>query len=476
MSSRRHQFTTSAPATIRNEAGRPLTFADAVNNETTPVEPSSLDRAMCETLDAYTEAARELLENRYASQRELAPPNMRAPCSVLVARCKDGILVRYDLAQEGQERIAGTILDSPLAEVSPHLSDNLIHFPQDPRFYAPTAGGLTLALVVIDSKTGAKAVHPAGRLLIYATSTIPEGNNVPLPPARPPRFAFVHNEMDFHLGGFLVPSDAPMDPTSPHADHFITHSRSRLPVGWQAIEIYPLLGEEYWKPEYAPAWAELDLLAEITKRNVLATTLNEIDGRGSARRKYAALLEELDGLLAGPEEPAHQFLKSHPDLLSATYDQFWSKLRFGDHISDFVFREPYNDYLLVEIEAPIRELFRKDGDQRRELTHAISQIEDWTRYIEENKQSVEAELGLTGISANPRTLVVIGRSASLTEENRRKLVSVQANHNKLRIVTYDDLIAAARANIERILGPLDCWGQNVQFYFYKESATHSKQG
>lgn len=70
--------------------------------------------------------------------------------------------------------------------------------------------------------------------------------------------------------------------------------------------------------------------------------------------------------------------------------------------------------------------------------------------------------------------MVIGRSAPLTEENRRKLAAIQASHNKLRILTYDDVIAGARANIERILGPLDCCGQNVQFFYYKESATHSK--
>ena len=329
-------------------------------------------------------------------------------------------------------------------------------------------------MMVTDSKTGTTAECLKARPLIYATSDLPDGFQMPLSPARPPRLAFAHSEMDFQFGGFLVPSDAPMDPTRPDADNFVAHSRFRLPVGWQAIEIYPLLGEEYWKPEYAPLWAELDLLAEIAKRNLIASTLSGIDGRGAARKKYAALLEEFGGLLAGPEEPAHQFLKFHPEVLSPTHERFWSKLPFGDHVSDFVFREVHNDYLLVEIEAPIKELFRKDGDQRQELTHAISQIEDWTRYIEDNKHAVDAELGLIGISGNPRTMVVIGRSASLTEENRRKLAAIQASHNKLRILTYDDVIAGARANIERILGPLDCCGQNVQFYYYKESATHSK--
>ena len=81
-------------------------------------------------------------------------------------------------------------------------------------------------------------------------------------------------------------------------------------------------------------------------------------------------------------------------------------------MSDFVFREPYNDYQLVEIEAPYRQLFRQDGQQREELTHAINQIMDWIQYIANDREGVETELGLPGISTNPRTLssLVVGCS------------------------------------------------------------------
>lgn len=170
--------------------------------------------------------------------------------------------------------------------------------------------------------------------------------------------------------------------------------------------------------------------------------------------------------MQGPEEPVHQFLKSHPVLISPTSDTVWSKLHFGDRVSDFVFREPHNDYELVELEAPIRPMFRKDGQQREELTHAINQISDWIRYIEDNKQKVENELGLIGISTSPRSLVVIGRSDALSTEDRRKLTTIQNQISKLLILTYDDLLASARATLERILGPLSFRGQNVRIYFF----------
>jgi hypothetical protein len=278
----------------------------------------------------------------------------------------------------------------------------------------------------------------------------------------------IQNDFWFQVHGVIDPGETPTKLAGPDAEQFIAHSHFRLNVGWQTIEIYPPLGHEHWKPEYAPMWAELDLLATIAQKNLTASTLNRLDSRAETRKRYAALLDEFDALLAGREEPAHQFLKQHPELLCPTNDRCWSKLPFGDRVSDFVFHEPYNDYLLVEIEAPIRELFRKDGQQREELTHAINQIIDWIQYIADNKQRVEEELGLVGISTNPRSLVVIGRSASLTEENRRKLATLQAQQNKLRILTYDDVIAAVRANLERFLGPLSLKGENAELYFFKE--------
>lgn len=456
------------------QPGQPLQFTDVVDVDMSKAALSSLDRAIGRTLAAYTRAARKLLESKYAGQRGLAPPHMRGPTNIYVLRCTDGVLVRYDPALEGQEKIGGANLKITLAEASPQLSEQVIYFPQDRQTYVPSPGGIEFVLMVTDAKTGCTDVRLKVRPLIYATATLPDGFEMPPPPARPPCLVSVHNEMDFELQGVLVPADEPMELTGPDAEQFIAHSRFRLPVGWQAIEIYPLLGEEYWKPEYASMWAELDLLAAIAEKNVIASTLRALDSRGATRKLYAALFEELDSLLKGPEEPVHQFLKQHPGLLCPTYERYWSKLPFGNRVSDFVFRESHNDYLLVEIEAPIRELFRKDGQQREELTHAINQITDWIQYIANKKEKVEGELGLAGISANPRTLVVIGRSASLTEENRRKLATLQAQQSKLRILTYDDLVASARANLERILGPLDLRAQNVELYFYKEPSPPAK--
>src|SRR5271169_358009 len=198
---------------------------------------------------------------------------------------------------------------------------------------------------------------------------------------------FFHRELQFQMHGVLLPTIAPPARAIPTgSDHFIAHGLVSLPVGWQAIEIYPRLDEEYWRPEYAATWAKLDLLSVIAQHNAAQSTLHRLDGRRDAREHYTRLLVEFEELLAGPEEPCHQFLKAHPELLCPTHDTAWSKVSFGRHDSDFVFREPCNDYLLVEIEAPYRKLFRNDGHPRQILTHAMGQIDDWLGYIQDNRR------------------------------------------------------------------------------------------
>lgn len=458
--------------TVVVQPGQPLQFTELEESEKAGAA-SAVGNSVGVTLREYMRAARALLEGKYKDHRELAPPHMRESCDVFAMRCPDGMLVRYDLSRaKAMVRCAES--STSLREVAPPFSEQLIHFPEDPLSYVPPIGGPELVLTLNNSAEGKPTEIERFRPLVYAKTTLPDGFKMPLPPARPPCLVSIPNEFDLQMQGTLVPSDEPFAIDGPNAQDFIARSSFRLPVGWQVVEIYPVLGDEYWKPEYAPMWAELDLLAVIAQKNATASRLNGVDSRGALRKFYANLLAEFGTLLTGPEEPVHQFLKQHPELLCPTHERSWSKLPFGDRVSDFVFREPHYDYQLVEIEAPIRELFRKDGQQREELTHALNQISDWIQYLANNKKRVEEELGLTGISTNPRTLVVIGRSASLTEENCAKLATLQAQQNKLRILTYDDLLATARANLERLLGPLDLQGQNIEFFYYKEPPQRSR--
>ncbi|MBI1914763.1 MAG: DUF4263 domain-containing protein [Planctomycetes bacterium] len=453
--------------TVIVEAGKPLQFRDAVETGASPSAEQKSAILIADALKAYLVAARALLKGKYACYAELAPQHLRIPCDIAILRCRDGVFVRYDATTQGDPRARAGAMSTSLGEIAPQFSERLTHFGVTPEQLHPSELGPGLVLAVKDP-TGATTQSLTLYPVIFATH-LPEGFQIPGPPARPICFVSIQNELTLQLGGRVVPADAPLQEDGPDVQQFIAQSRCKLPVGWQAIEIYPLLGDEYWQPKYAATWAELDILAIAAQRNLQETQLNALDPRAETRRQYTALLAEFERHLEGPEEPVHQFLRQHPELISPTCDKHWSKLPFGAMTSDFVFREPHNDYELVEIEAADRRLFRKDGQQHEELTHAINQIAEWVRYIEDNKKTVEDELGLTGISTSPRSLVVIGRSQSLTEENRRKLTTLQNQHSKLRILTYDDLLAGARANLERILGPLtlSITGENVKLCFFR---------
>ena len=73
--------------------------------------------------------------------------------------------------------------------------------------------------------------------------------------------------------------DVPRGAVTSTPEQFIAHTVLSLPVGWQAIEIYPRLDENYWKSEYAAGWAKLNLLGALAQHNALDSALHHLDGR-----------------------------------------------------------------------------------------------------------------------------------------------------------------------------------------------------
>ena len=188
--------------------------------------------------------------------------------------------------------------------------------------------------------------------------------------------------------------------------------------------------------------------------------LASLDPNASVRKLLSAELRDFESLLdSSPvREELHVFLENHPHFLCPNRIRMWSKLAFGDKVSDFVFREAAGDYLLVEIERSTHSLFTKSGDATSVLNHACSQVADWKMYIQHHHSTVEKQLELTGISTSPRSLVVIGRSNSLTAKNREKLRALESETPTRKILTYDDVYLNAKAVIENMFGPLDFSG------------------
>ena len=320
--------------TVVVQPGQPLQFTEVVDSEKV-VAASGVGNSVGVTLRAYMRAASALLKDKYKVHEDLAPPHMRGSCDVFVIRCPDGMLVRYDPTRE-KAMVRCAEVSTSVREVAPQFSEQVIHFPEDQSSYVPPGVGPELVLALTDP-AGVTTTEMRFRPLVYAKTTLPEGFNMPLPPARPPCLVSIPNEFDLQMEGALVPVDEPLTIDGPNTQPFIARSPFKLAVGWQMVEIYPVLGDEYWRPEYAPMWAELDLLAVIAEKNVTSRRFNGVDSRGALRKSYAKLLADFGKLLTEPEGRVHQFLKQHPELLCPTHERIWLKLPFGNRVSDFRF-------------------------------------------------------------------------------------------------------------------------------------------
>jgi hypothetical protein len=427
-------------------------------------EQRTLIDAIKTTLGAYRDAVRDLLALKYPDLIDLAPPHMRVPSDCTVFICDDGLILRWDrsaghkpLVRVGVPSLRGSITDLVTG-----FSEGFVYCPLDRTTFQPPPDGPKIQMLSTAPSGEGTAIAEVPIAIVADWGTLQAQS---ASATRPVPLVSLTCEVDIHLHceEYLASVEEPVRGTG---RAFVAAVRWRLGVGWEAFEVYASIDPTLWQPTLAPLWAELDLLSAVAKRNLLKQQLHAIDPSAASRARFAVLLTELRGLLGAAESPVQLFLERNPMLLSQTHTYAWPKLALGNRVTDFVFREAGNDYLLVELEAPTRRLFRKDGQPHQDLVHAMSQVADWVRYIEDNHDAVERELGLPGISTSPRCLIVIGRSSDLTIRDKRMLTTMNNQSPKLRILTYDDLLDVAKANIENMLGTLrDTRGSADIFYY-----------
>ena len=291
---------------------------------------------------------------------------------------------------------------------------------------------------------------------------------------RPARLLAVDNRFEIQTLGHETDVNRP----ALKGREFLTRSTLRLPVGWEYIEVYSNVDLKYWKKEFAGSWAASDILGSVMRTNLREQHYRGLDPNVDVRKDWARLLDDYIAVLdSNPkEEVLQQFLMKNPVLLWPTQKRVWPKVRFGDKVSDFVFQDANDDYLLVELENPSKRLFLLNGDTSSWLNHAQNQITDWKRYIEDNLKAVQAELGLEGISPNPKSLIVMDRSSAVSEKGRRKLVAMRSENPRQSIMTYDDVLENAKAAIENVPGPLWAASGSAEVYFLPEGTRTALPG
>ncbi len=415
------------------------------------------------TLKAYIAAAQDLLNGKYAHVRDHAPQHLRHPVNVLALCCAQGLVVRYEPTSERGSVKTGWS-DASIFELSRCLSEGVVHCHTS-RDYTSTIPetGILLSLYAQSPDSQVRRTLTSAR--IGFDVVLEEQQHWPRAPSKPFTLCSVQNSVDIGIHGELLANQ--QDDTGP-GQPFLLRTFVKLPVGWECVELFPSLAGDEWQPDFAPAWAETDLLAAVVASQFTESQYQSLDPRASARKAAAGLLADFKALLDSEperEEALQSFLRDHPVLLCPGHTRMWPKLRLGAHVTDFVFRELAQEYVLVELERPNLPLFNKNGDESGSLRHARGQITDWKRYIEDNLSTVQREAGLEGISVNPKSLIVIGRSRMLSDEHRRRLVTAENETPKSRVVTYDDLYEHAKAVFENTLGSIWMLGGRTEVYY-----------
>lgn len=426
-------------------------------------EQEAAAAAVSQAIKSYITATENLSNGKYEHLRDKIPEYLARPGNLLMAVCTDGVVVRYEKKSDTERKRVVAVFQLGISEAAAMLSQNLVHIEseQAPHPISETFG-VELKMAAYSPSRGTSRDLVASRIWFQAKSTAPQ--QTPIPGAKPYCLLSVRNQLDLEIHGELCTDDQAGSINQP----FIARSTMRLFAGWECIEVFPGLDLNVWNADFAPLWAEHDLLGAALIAQTKDAQLSNLDPRASVRRQYSSLLADFKALLdSNPdrEQVLQAFLQNNPILLCPTHVRMWPKLPLGATITDFVFREANQEYVLVELERSTLQLFRQDGHATADLTHAQGQIVDWKRYLEDNLHTAQRELGLVGITPNPNGLLVIGRSQSLLPQNRRKLQTMNNESPKLRIMTYDDIYENAKAVFENLLGPMcDAGGATQIFY------------
>ena len=416
-----------------------------------PVDKEPILKKVGSTIKAYLNEAEILLSGKYSSIKSFAPQHLRDPGVVMALLCEDGVIIRYDKKVEDKGIGVGWSNEN-LGNLAPLISENVVHchYPDQSETYEPKFGP-QITLSVTNSTTGKCSIISTAKIGFNIIVKEPP-EELPQPPKKPYCLLSVQNSLELNILGELTGDQG----TFQEGQRFLTRTLMKLPVGWECVEVFPFLNIDHWEPKYAGVWAENDILASVLRHQLRESELNNLDPRAEARKQFGILLNSYKELLdSAPdkEEVLQSFLKENSFLLFPAKVKAWPKLAIGANKTDFVFKDATGDYLLVELEKSTDKLFIKDGHVSAKLNHAHGQILDWKRYIEDNLSTVQRELGLDGISSNPKSLIVMGRSKDLNADNRRKLIAIENDCPKLKIMTYDDVLNNAKTIIENLLGP-----------------------
>jgi hypothetical protein len=174
------------------------------------------------------------------------------------------------------------------------------------------------------------------------------------------------------------------------------------------------------------------------------------------------VLAQYDALLSDHpnDESAFQaFFTAHPHLLDPLALEVWPQPRlYGYRTPDFIIRRADDSYLVIEIECPGKKLMTAASQATSHVTHAISQITEYDRYL--MTKFSEMEKHFTSWD-HPDLLVVCGIEELLNNGQRVALRNLNRG-NRPQVVGFDWFTKRARAVTANILNGAVCLQENFR--------------
>lgn len=150
------------------------------------------------------------------------------------------------------------------------------------------------------------------------------------------------------------------------------------------------------------------------------------------------------------EEILQKFIEENPILMHqfpSTKILVKPKI-LTSYVADFGIITSTKEFLLIELEKTTTRLLRRDGGIAAPLSHAFDQVRDWLHHVDEHRVAVLDSLNIDRTEVSSiRGVVIAGRDIGYDARDLRKLKG--ADWGRVTFLTYDDLVFALNALIER---------------------------
>src|SRR5215213_3273348 len=174
----------------------------------------------------------------------------------------------------------------------------------------------------------------------------------------------------------------------------------RLPSGRELRQYAWLFSDFVWgrparlsaESGATAASADLNVFRLASEAGISGEEVTEDPCSAVARRLYE-ICDEFERLISTPdlrEAQVQAFLeeRQHHFLVAPVHQEVHPRraIAGGKFVPDFAVRRADGDWEFVEIEAPWRPISRGSNEEpSAHFTHAIAQVEDWLRYVDENR-------------------------------------------------------------------------------------------